>query len=161
MSSRFLLRPFDDADRPALERLGRETVEDGTVYPFESVAGVLDYFLSPAGHVVVAERDGQVVGAYVVKPVQPDRGSHVANAGYVVGEDARGRGLGQALGRHSIERARELGYRAMQFNFVVSTNAPAVRLWRRLGFEIVAELPEAFRHPQLGFTSVFVMFRQL
>ena len=123
MESPLVLRAYDPArDRAALARLAGETVRDGTVYPFEAVDDVLAYFLAPSGRVVVADEGGGAVGAYVLKPNQPGRGAHVANAGYVVAEAARGRGLGEALGRHSLALARELGYRALQFNFVVSTN---------------------------------------
>lgn len=156
-----VLRPYRADDRPALEALAAETVRDGTVFPFEDVAGVLRYWFSPGAHVVVAELEGRVAGTYTVKPNQPDRGAHVANAGYVVGEAARGRGLGFALGEHSLTTARALGYRAMQFNYVVATNATAVRLWERLGFRVLATVPGAFRHPERGFVDVLVFFREL
>src|SRR6185436_9453208 len=95
-----------------------------------------------------------------VKPNQPGRGAHVANAGFMVAPEARGRGVGRELGEHAIAEARRLGFRAMQFNFVVSTN-PAVRVWRALGFAVVGTLPGAFRHPERGFVDVYVMFREL
>ena len=96
-----------------------------------------------------------------VKDNQPGFGSHVCNAGYMVDPAARGAGVGRALCAHSIEVARGLGYRAMQFNIVVSTNEAAVRLWQSMGFEIVGTLPEAFEHARLGFVDAFVMHRRL
>jgi ribosomal protein S18 acetylase RimI-like enzyme len=109
----------------------------------------------------VAESGGQVVGTYILKPNQPALGSHVANAAFMVSPAARGLGVGKRMGEHCLVEARRLGFRAMQFNFVVSTNEAAVRLWQQLGFEIIGTLPEAFRHSQRGFVDAYVMFRTL
>ena len=105
--------------------------------------------------------DGRVVGTYVMKANQPGQGSHVANCGYMVAPDVSGRGVGEAMCRHSLEEARGLGFRAMQFNFVVSTNARAVNLWKRCGFSIVGTVPQAFRHPTHGLVDTYVMHRSL
>jgi ribosomal protein S18 acetylase RimI-like enzyme len=79
----------------------------------------------------------------------------------MVAPNAHGQGIGRAMGEHCLNEARQLGFRAMQFNFVVSTNESAIRLWQRLGFEIVGTLPDAFRHPERGYVDVHVMFRSL
>jgi GNAT superfamily N-acetyltransferase len=86
-------------------------------------------------------------------------GAHVANAAFIVAKSVRGRGIGRALGEHCLKEARRLGFRAMQFNFVVSTNESAVKLWQELGMRIVGTLPRAFRHPQRGYVDVYVMFQ--
>ncbi len=117
--------------------------------------------MQPANHCHVAERDGTVVGTYIVRANQPGLGSHVANAAFMVAPDARGLGVGQAMGEHCLAEAQRLGFRAMQFNFVVSTNEAAVRLWQRLGFEIVGTLPGAFRHAEKGYVAAYVMYRSL
>ena len=109
----------------------------------------------------VAELGGRVVGCYRLAPNQMGPGDHVANASYMVAEAARGHGIGAALCVHSLDEARRSGFAAMQFNFVVSTNTAAVRLWQRLGFAIVGTLPEAFRHPSLGLVDGYVMYRAL
>lgn len=109
----------------------------------------------------VAHADGEVLGCYRLAPNQIGRGDHVANAGYMVASGARGRGVGAALCAHSLDEARRSGFLAMQFNMVVSTNSGAVRLWQRHGFEIVATLPGAFRHAELGFVDGYVMYRRL
>ena len=109
----------------------------------------------------VAVVDGQVVGTYILKANQPGQGAHVANAGFMVHPGSRGAGVGLAMGRHALETARSLGYKAMQFNFVVSTNTAAVALWEKLGFTIVGTLPKAFRHARLGLVDAYVMFREL
>jgi len=101
------------------------------------------------------------VGTYILKPNQPALGSHVANAAFMVLPAARGSGVGRRMGEHCLAEARRLEFRAMQFNFMVSTNEAAVRLWQQLGFQIVGTLPEAFRHSQLGFVDAYVMFRML
>ena len=109
----------------------------------------------------VAEQDGRILGTYFVKPNQLGGGAHVCNAGYAVAESARGMGLAAAMCEHSQALAKELGFTAMQFNFVVSSNEAAVHLWTRLGFEPVGRLPGAFQHPRLGAVDALVMFKQL
>jgi ribosomal protein S18 acetylase RimI-like enzyme len=115
----------------------------------------------PAKTYVCEDTTGRIVGTYCLKPNQPGGGSHVANCGYVVSPHARGLGVASAMCVHSQHQARALGFLAMQFNFVVSTNEGAVRLWKRHGFEIVGTLPGAFQHPELGFVDAFVMFKPL
>jgi ribosomal protein S18 acetylase RimI-like enzyme len=109
----------------------------------------------------VAQIDGKIVGTYYLKPNQPGLGSHVCNAGYIVSEQARGQGVATLMCEHSQREAKRMSFRAMQFNIVVSTNETAVRLWQKLGFEIVGRLPGAFRHSALGFVDAFVMYKQL
>lgn len=109
----------------------------------------------------VAEEQGEVMGTYFIKTNQDGPGAHVCNCGYMVGEQARGRGLATAMCEHSQKEAIALGYRAMQYNFVASTNAGAVRLWKKLGFDIVGTLPEAFNHPEAGYVDAYVMFKTL
>ena len=107
--ARPVVRPFEDGDRPAIERMAAEVVRDGTVFPFEDVEGVLGYWFGPATRGFVACVDGDGAGSYVLKPNHPGRGAHVCNAGYMVAENRRGHGVGAALGRHSHDAARELG----------------------------------------------------
>jgi ribosomal protein S18 acetylase RimI-like enzyme len=106
-------------------------------------------------------KDQVIVGTYILRPNQSGGGSHVANAAFMVASDAQGCGVGRAMAEHCLNEARRIGFRAMQFNYVISTNTPAIRLWQELGFEIVGTLPGAFRHPQKGYVDVYVMFRSL
>ncbi len=101
------------------------------------------------------------LGTYILKANQPGAGAHVANAAFMVATNARGLGVGRAMAEHCLSEARRFGFRAMQFNFVVSTNESALRLWRDLGFRIVGTLPGAFRHPTRGYVDVYVMYRSL
>ena len=106
-------------------------------------------------------KDQIIVGTYILRPNQSGGGSHVANAAFMVASDAQGCGVGRAMAEHCLNEARRIGFRAMQFNYVISTNTPAIRLWQELGFEIVGTLPGAFRHPEKGYVDVYVMFRSL
>jgi len=105
--------------------------------------------------------DGRIVGTYYIKPNQPGLGAHVCNCGYMVAEDAWGRGIGTAMCRHSQDEARRLGFRAMQFNLVVSTNERSIRLWRKNGFETIGVLPRAFNHRRAGYVDAWVMYKPL
>ncbi|EZQ18867.1 MULTISPECIES: GNAT family N-acetyltransferase [Halopseudomonas] len=109
----------------------------------------------------VCEEDGQILGTYYIKTNQAGPGDHVCNCGYMVSSAARGRGLASAMCEHSQEVAVQLGYQAMQFNFVASSNEGAVRLWNKLGFATVGRLPKAFNHPSLGYVDALVMYKWL
>jgi GNAT superfamily N-acetyltransferase len=115
----------------------------------------------PGGRVFVAVEAGAVVGTAELHPNQPGPGSHVANAGFMVSPTAAGRGVGRALAHHVLGVATQEGYAAMQFNAVVETNQPAVRLWESLGFTILATVPESFRHPDRGLVGLHIMHKLL
>jgi ribosomal protein S18 acetylase RimI-like enzyme len=132
-----------------------------TIDPDISEADALAYWLSPDKETFVAEDDGAIVGTYYMRANQAGGGRHVCNCGYVTKASETGRGIARAMCVHSLAHARSRGYRAMQFNFVVSANERAVRLWQSLGFEIVGRLPGAFRHPTHGFVDALVMFLTL
>lgn len=139
-------------------------VSKGDTYVFSPQAtrqDAFDYWFGRGVTSYVAELDGRIAGMYKLIPNQRDLGSHVANASFMVSPDGRGKGIGAALGRHCLEEARKAGFKAMQFNFVVSTNTGAVELWKKLGFRIVGTLPGAFRHLALGFVDAYVMYRSL
>jgi L-amino acid N-acyltransferase YncA len=115
----------------------------------------------PGRTIVAVDDDGRVIGTANTHPNHAGPGAHVANAGFVVHPARRHEGVGRALGRYVLAQARTDGYRAMQFNAVVVTNAPAIRLWRSLGFEVLATVPEAFRHPEHGYVGLHIMHRVL
>eukprot|EP00873_Tetraselmis_striata_P031985 jgi/Tetstr1/452249/TSEL_039285.t1 len=124
-------------------------------------AGVLAYWFDPAHEVFVAEEDGTVLGTYYLMANQQGGGNHVANCGYMTAPQSRGKGVARTMCRHSLARAAERGFRAMQFNHVVSTNGRAVALWQSLGFHIAGVLPAAFHHPVHGYVDSYVMFKTL
>jgi ribosomal protein S18 acetylase RimI-like enzyme len=119
----------------------------------------LEFWFAPGNETFVSEENGQIFGTYFLRANQRGGGAHVANCGYVTAASAEGRGIARAMCLHSLEWAKERGFRAMQFNFVVSTNKRAVNLWSSLGFEVVGRLPRAFQHPELGFVDALVMYK--
>ncbi|HZP77479.1 MAG TPA: N-acetyltransferase [Pseudolabrys sp.] len=159
-----LIRPAAPTDHDALWRILEPTFRAGETYPIpRDIArdAALAYWHSPVHEVFVAERDGLVVGTYYLKANQQGGGAHVANCGYIVTPSAMGGGVARAMCTHSLTHAKERGFRAMQFNFVVSSNERAVKLWQSFGFAIVGRLPGAFAHPRVGFVDALVMFRTL
>lgn len=121
----------------------------------------LAYWMSPDHEVFVAQETDTVVGTYYLRPNQKGGGAHVANCGYVTATDSTGNGVARAMCLHSLERTKQRGFRAMQFNFVVASNDRAVRLWRSLGFDTAGRLAGAFKHPSHGFVDALVMYRTL
>jgi L-amino acid N-acyltransferase YncA len=158
------IRPAINADRDAIWNIFHEIIAAGDTYAFDPQMPrqeALAYWFRAASQTFVAEYDGRVVGTYIVKPNQPGLGSHVANAAFMVARDTEGAGVGRRMAEHCLSEARRMGFRGMQFNFVISTNTRAIHLWNQLGFEIVGTLPGAFRHPEKGYVDVYVMFRSL
>jgi ribosomal protein S18 acetylase RimI-like enzyme len=158
------IRPAAEADRAAILAIVAPTLAAGETYAIArdlDEAGVLAYWFAPSHEVLVAEADGQVLGTYYLMANQQGGGAHVANCGYMTAPAAQGKGIARAMCEHSLVRARERGFRAMQFNHVVSTNTRAVALWQKLGFAIVGTLPLAFNHPSQGYVDSYVMFRAL
>ncbi len=156
------IREATGGDRDAIWGIFREVVTARDTYAFDpgmSRHDALGYWFQADTRTYVAESRGRILGTYILRPNQSGGGSHVANAAFMVAPDARGQGIGRAMAEHCLSEARLLGFRAMQFNFVVSTNDFAVRLWQKLGFKIVGTLPGAFHHPEKGYVDVYVMFR--
>ena len=158
------LRPATDSDRDATWEIFQEVIAAGDTYPLEPNIPreqALAYWFKHNAHVCVAESENKIVGSYTLHQNQAAAGAHVANAAFIVAKAARGQGIGRAMGEHCLKEARRLGFRAMQFNYVISTNTAAIRLWQNLGFDIVGTLPSAFRHPDKGYVDVYVMYRSL
>jgi len=159
-----VIRAATSDDHEAVWKIFHEVVacdDTYTIDPKISRDDALKYWFADGNHVYVAEQDRHVLGTYILRANQGGPGAHVANAGFMVSASARGRGVGRAMAEHSLNEARRLGFRAMQFNFVVSTNEDAIHLWKSVGFEIVGTLRRAFRHPDRGYVDVYVMFREL
>jgi len=154
------IRLAKDPDREAIWKIFHEVVAAGETYPIDpeiSREDAFAYWFQIGAHAFVAEQNGpsatlrrgkRIVGIYTLHPNQSGGGGHVANAAFMVPASARGQGIGRSMGEHCLKEARRLGFRAMQFNFVVSTNESAVKLWQTLGMKIVGTLPGAFRHPK-------------
>jgi len=158
------IRSAVNADRDTIWQIFQSTVKRGDTYVFDpaiSKEEALAYWMSPANRTFVAVSEDQVMGTYILRPNQPGLGSHVANAAFMVNPKVRRSGIGRRMGEHALATAQSFGYRAMQFNFVVSTNERAIALWKKLGFEVVGKLPRAFQHRALGFVDALVMYREL
>jgi len=152
------------ADAGAIWGIIEPTIRGGETYTLPrdmTREEALAYWLAPDHEVFVAEENGELVGTYFLHGNQKGGGSHVANCGYITSTPASGRGVARAMCEQSLEHARNRGFRAMQFNFVVSSNQRAVRLWQSFGFEIVGRLPGAFLHPSQGYIDALVMYRAL
>jgi ribosomal protein S18 acetylase RimI-like enzyme len=158
------IRKAQAGDGPAILEIILPVIREGTTYSLDpdiGAAEALAYWLSSDKETFVAEEDNAILGTYFIRPNQAGGGKHVCNCGYITRAAVAGRGVARSMCQHSLAYARERGYRAMQFNFVVSTNERAVRLWQSLGFEIVGRLPGAFRHPVHGYVDALVMYQVL
>lgn len=158
------VRPAQTNDAPAIWRIIGPTIRAGETYALDrdmSEAEALAYWMGDDRETFVAEEAGEILGTYYLRPNQAGGGRHICNCGYMTDAAATGRGVARAMCRHSLDHARQRGYRGIQFNFVVSTNERAVALWQSFGFEIVGRLPEAFQHPTRGYVDALVMFRRL
>lgn len=158
------IRPATNSDRDAIWRILEPTFREGATYPIPrdvSRAEALAYWFAPGNSVFVAEADGAITGTYYLRANNRGGGAHVANCGYMTAREAFGKGVARAMCLHSLDEARTRGFAAMQFNFVISSNERAVKLWQSCGFRIAGTLPGAFMHPERGAVDAFVMFREL
>lgn len=159
------IRELQEKDWPAVWQLMKPVIRAGETYPYAvdmTVDQARRMWLEATESAYVAEDNaGDLLGTYYIKPNQPALGAHVANCGYMVAEQARGRGIATTMCAHSQQEAIRLGYRAMQFNLVVETNEASLHLWKKMGFDVVGRLPGAFNHTKSGFVDAFVMYKDL
>jgi ribosomal protein S18 acetylase RimI-like enzyme len=164
MDETFAIRPAEARDDDAIWEILEPTFRAGETYPTPrkvSRADALAYWRTPGHAVFVAEHGGKIVGTYYLRANNKGGGAHVANCGYMVAPGAMGRGVARAMCNHSLGIARERGFSAMQFNFVIASNERAVKLWQSCGFDIVGTLPGVFQHPTRGLVDAYVMYRAL
>lgn len=158
------IRKAIEADKPAVWEIIKSVISTGDTYIFHPDSPpekMLAYWFAADKQTYVALSENKIAGTFFLKDNQPDLGSHIANAGYMVAPEAKGKRVGRTMAEFSLDEARRLGYQAMQFNFVVKSNEVAVKLWLSLGFEIIGEIPEAFRHAENGLTNALIMYRRL
>ena len=159
-----LIRHAEPEDADAIWSIIGPTIAAGETYALDrdmTKEQALQYWMGSDRETFIAEDDGAVLGTYYIRTNQAGGGKHVCNCGYMTRAAANGRGVARRMCEHSLDHARARGFRAMQFNFVVSTNERAVALWLSMGFEEVGRLPGAFRHPVHGDVDALVMFRAL
>ena len=158
------IRPVTTHDHDGLWSIIQPVIQAGDTYvyaPDTPREAMLAIWLADSKHTYVAEQEGVIMGTFFICANQPGLGAHVANAGYMVHPDHRGKGIAKQLCLFSLTEARRLGFRAMQFNAVVATNTVAVRLWEQCGFRRVGTVPKAFQHQTLGLVDTYVMHQRL
>jgi L-amino acid N-acyltransferase YncA len=159
-----IIRPAGPSDADAIWSILEPTIRAGETYTLPREMDrerALAYWFSSGHAVFVAEEGGEVLGTYYLRANQRGGGAHISNCGYMTATNASGRGVASAMCAHSLEYARSRGFRAMQFNFVLSSNLPAIHLWQKFGFATVGRVPDAFLHPSLGYVDALVMHRTL
>jgi len=165
LQAMFGVREYRESDWPVTWPILQETVRAGDTYTFSPQSTEEEMRKAwvdlPAKTFVACDSQGQILGTYFIKANQPGLGAHVCNCGYVVAPTAQGRGIATLMCEHSQAQALAMGFKAMQFNFVVSTNVRVIRLWERLGFSVVGRLPGAFNHQTLGYVDALIMFKRL
>lgn len=163
--ARLSIRPYRSSDAGAVAAMLHPVFAAGRTYAVDrdlGPEGALAYWTGAGRRVFVAEdADGTPLGTCYLVRNQAGGGAHVANAGFVTAEAATGRGVARAMLTHVEAAARDAGFRAMQFNFVLASNTRAVTTWERAGYAVVGRLPEAFLHPDLGYVDALVMMKPL
>lgn len=159
------IRAFEERDWPQVWPIIEQVVRKGDTFSYDPLLNEAQahdmWVVQPPGHVVVAVEDQRVLGTSNMYANRPGPGSHIASGNFMVAQEARGRGVGRALGGHLLNWASDCGFSGVQFNAVAASNTPAVRLYERLGFTIIGTVPGAFRHPVLGLVGLHVMFHDL
>ena len=159
------IRPYKDSDWPDVWHILGPVFNAGETYAFPH--DILEeeaykaWVTVPKATYVAVDQEGAIQGTYYIKPNQPGSGAHICNCGYIVPESARGQGIATKMCEHSQREAVAQGFRAMQFNLVVSTNEGAVRLWKKLGFDVIGTIPQAFLYPRHGFVDAYIMYKRL
>lgn len=160
-----LIRPASPADFPVIYDLFCEEIERGETYAYTldetTEEWAYQWWMGLKHYCYIVELEGTFAGTCVIRPVKPGRGDHVGNMSFLISPWARGKGVGKALGAFALAEAKRLGFEAMQYNYVVSTNQAAVKLWQSLGFEIIGSVPAAFRHVSGEKVPVLIMHRNL
>ena len=159
-----LVRLARTHDEEAIWRIMEPIIRTGETYPLTSdmsKADALAYWHGPEDETFVVEEGEEILGTYHLRPNCAGGGAHVANIGYMTSSASTGMGVGRRMVEHSLQRARERGFKGIQFNFVVSTNERAVQLYKSFGFDTIGTVPLAFLHPRLGYVDVLVMFKTL
>ncbi len=158
------IRAARDSDQDEVWAIMEPILRAGETYALPrdwTREAALAYWFSAPHQCFVAEDESGVIGISYLQPNQKGGGAHVCNCGFMTAQQASGRGVARALCAHALDLAQAQGFTAMQFNFVVSSNARAIALWESFGFETLARLPKAFDHPRLGFIDALLMFKAL
>jgi len=159
-----IIRKTEKEDFSRVWEIFKQVIEEREYYTYDEHTPrvyIEENWINEENLSYVAKIEGEIAGVYIVRPNQPGHGKHIANAAYMVDNRFRNHGIGRKLGEHSLLAAKEVGYHAMQYNFVVSTNVGAIKLWQSLGFDIIGTIPEAFHHFEKGYVDAHIMYRKL
>lgn len=159
-----IIRKAEAKDQARIWAILKPIFRAGETYAVEtdiSEADGLAYWTAGSYTSFVAKQDGKILGTYFVCPNQGGHGAHICNCGFATHKDAEGKGIARAMLEHSLETAPQMGFRAMQFNFVLASNLRAVAIWKKYGFEVIGQIPEAFDHPEDGFVDALIMHKRL
>ncbi len=159
------IRSYEEKDWPEVWAVIEPVFRAGSTYAFSPEISEVEsknvWIEAPKATYICEDGDKKIIGTYYIKPNQPALGAHVCNCGYIVDEKARGQGAASTMCKHSQEEAVKLGFKAMQYNLVVSTNEDAIKLWKKHGFKVIGVLPKAFNHKVIGFVDALVMYKKL
>lgn len=158
------IRPLHAGDFALVWPIVEPIIRAGKTYSYDpslTFEQARDIWCAPEKTPFVALSGDTPVGTFYIRANQLGLGNHIANGGFMVAPGQCGKGYGTAMGQAMVEKARQMGYHGMQFNFIVEDNAPSLRIWKRLGFEIVGTVPDAMRHEEKGLTPVHILYRQL
>jgi L-amino acid N-acyltransferase YncA len=159
-----IIRKATESDYDHVWEIFSKVIQTGDTYVFDPETPKSDlkkHWFADYMQTYVAVENDVIVGTYIIKPNQIDLGNHIANCGYMVNPNFRGKGIGKLLCEHSLQIAKENNFKAMQFNIVVSTNENAVKLWHKFGFKIIGTTPNGFRHKKFGFVDTYIMYKEL
>ncbi|MEM8907431.1 MAG: GNAT family N-acetyltransferase [Bacteroidota bacterium] len=164
MNDPIRIRKAEKKDEEAIWSIIQAVIQTGDTYVFDPAtpqSEMMAYWCGADKHTFVASIQDRIVGTFIIKDNFPDLGAHVANASFMTKPTEFGKGIGRTMGAHALQQAKQLGYYAMQFNIVVKSNQGAIRLWQKLGFQTIGEIPDAFDHQQNGYTNALIMWRKL
>lgn len=159
-----IIRPAKHTDRPQIWSIIKPVFRTGETYavnPDISEHDALSFWVGGSHSTFVVDYDNQILGTYYICPNQSGHGAHICNCGFITHPDAQGKGIARAMIEHGLKTAPTLGFRAMQFNFVLTSNERAIATWQKYGFDIIGQIPEAYNHPKLGYVDALVMHRKL
>ncbi|KAB7614647.1 GNAT family N-acetyltransferase [Amylibacter sp. SFDW26] len=159
-----IIRRANTQDRPEIWAILKPVFRSGETYavnPDISEKDALSYWIDGSHTAFVVEYEKQILGTYYICPNQSGHGAHICNCGFITHPDAQGKGIARAMIEHSLKAAPEMGFRGMQFNFVLASNERAIATWQKYGFDIIGHIPEAFNHPKIGYVDALVMYKKL
>jgi len=163
-NAKLKVRKVTEMDYDQVWGIFSSIIATGDTYLFDpktSKADLRKHWFADYMQTFVAEKNDLILGTYIIKPNQIDLGNHIANCSYMVSPKAQGKGIGKILCEHSLQIAKENGFKGIQFNIVVSTNKVAIELWKKYGFDIIGTTPNGFRHSKQGFVDTYIMFKSL